>query len=142
MISTKRAGDCLTNEQGEDVIESGFINGDCMNYLKEYPDNYFDLCIADPPYGEGLGEGGGSKGWFTKYNMKMREGETDSVSTSTATRRTHYTFGLRKKRRNYENRRNMGDKIRKKIITWDVAPEKSFFDEIFRISRNQIIWGG
>ena len=36
----------------------------------------------------------------------------------------------------------MGDKIRKKIITWDVAPEKSFFDEIFRISRNQIIWGG
>ncbi len=36
----------------------------------------------------------------------------------------------------------MGDQIRKKIITWDVAPEKSFFNEIFRISRNQIIWGG
>lgn len=34
------------------MIESGFINGDCMEYLKEYPDNYFDLCIADPPYGD------------------------------------------------------------------------------------------
>ena len=30
----------------------------------------------------------------------------------------------------------------KKIIAWDVAPEKEYFDEIFRVSRNQIIWGG
>ena len=30
----------------------------------------------------------------------------------------------------------------KKIIAWDVAPEKEYFDELFRISRNQIIWGG
>lgn len=36
----------------------------------------------------------------------------------------------------------MGDEIRKKIIAWDVAPEQSFFDELFRVSRNQIIWGG
>jgi DNA modification methylase len=25
---------------------------------------------------------------------------------------------------------------------WDIAPEKKVFDEIFRISKNQIIWGG
>ena len=30
----------------------------------------------------------------------------------------------------------------KKIITWDVAPDKEYFEELFRISRNQIIWGG
>ena len=36
----------------------------------------------------------------------------------------------------------MGDKVRKKIIAWDVAPGKEYFDELFRISRNQIIWGG
>lgn len=41
------------------MIESGFINGDCMDYLKEYPDNYFDLCIADPPYGDAMKSGGG-----------------------------------------------------------------------------------
>lgn len=36
----------------------------------------------------------------------------------------------------------MGEQIRKKIIAWDVAPEKEYFDELFRISRKQIIWGG
>lgn len=25
---------------------------------------------------------------------------------------------------------------------WDVKPDKSYFDELFRVSRNQIIWGG
>ena len=36
----------------------------------------------------------------------------------------------------------MGEEIRKKIIEWDVAPRKEYFEELFRISRNQIIWGG
>ena len=36
----------------------------------------------------------------------------------------------------------MGGEVRKKIISWDVAPEKEYFEELFRISRNQIIWGG
>ena len=33
-------------------------------------------------------------------------------------------------------------KLDKKIISWDVAPKQDYFDELFRISRNQIIWGG
>ena len=41
-----------------------------------------------------------------------------------------------------KNGRNMGSEIRKKIVAWDVAPGKDYFDELFRISRNQIIWGG
>lgn len=28
-----------------------FILGDCMDYLKDFSDNYFDLAIVDPPYG-------------------------------------------------------------------------------------------
>lgn len=36
----------------------------------------------------------------------------------------------------------MGGEVRKKIIAWDVAPGKEVFDELFRVSRNQIIWGG
>ncbi len=36
----------------------------------------------------------------------------------------------------------MGGKVRKKIIAWDIAPGKAYFDELFRVSRNQIIWGG
>ena len=26
-------------------------NMDCMEALKDFPDGYFELCIADPPYG-------------------------------------------------------------------------------------------
>ena len=42
----------------------------------------------------------------------------------------------------YANWRNVGDEIRKKIVAWDVAPEQDYFDELFRVSRYQIIWGG
>lgn len=36
----------------------------------------------------------------------------------------------------------MGGEVRKKIVAWDIAPGKEYFDELFRVSRNQIIWGG
>ena len=36
----------------------------------------------------------------------------------------------------------MGREIRKKIVAWDIAPEQEYFEELFRVSRNQIIWGG
>jgi len=29
-----------------------------------------------------------------------------------------------------------------RIDNWDVAPEKDYFKELFRVSKNQIIWGG
>ena len=28
-----------------------FYNMDCMVGMKEFPDNYFELAIVDPPYG-------------------------------------------------------------------------------------------
>ena len=27
---------------------------DCMEGMKQYPDNYFDLAVVDPPYGLGI----------------------------------------------------------------------------------------
>lgn len=48
-----------------------FINADCMQYMPKYPDDYFDLAIVDPPYGAGFTEGGGCKGWFTKYHQSF-----------------------------------------------------------------------
>lgn len=44
-------------------------NMDCMEYMKTLPDNDFDLAVVDPPYGGGFTEGGGCKGWFTKYHQ-------------------------------------------------------------------------
>lgn len=36
----------------------------------------------------------------------------------------------------------MGGKVRKKIVSWDYAPGEDYFKELFRVSKNQIIWGG
>lgn len=43
-------------------------NMDCMELMRPLPDGYFDLCIADPPYGRG--EDGGKKrsGYVTQKN--------------------------------------------------------------------------
>lgn len=30
-----------------------FENRDCMEAMREFPDNFFDLAIVDPPYGDG-----------------------------------------------------------------------------------------
>jgi site-specific DNA-methyltransferase (adenine-specific) len=27
------------------------LNMDCMDYMRDIPDNYFDLAVVDPPYG-------------------------------------------------------------------------------------------
>jgi len=40
------------------------FNRDCVEAMKEYPDNYFDLAVVDPPYGidinnQSQGKGGG-----------------------------------------------------------------------------------
>ena len=34
-------------------MEFGFFNMDCMDGLKELPDQSIDLAIVDPPYGGG-----------------------------------------------------------------------------------------
>jgi site-specific DNA-methyltransferase (adenine-specific) len=72
-------------------------NKDCMQALKEFKDNQFDLAIVDPPYGIDAG------------NMQM------------------------------------GNNTKKKWTKkdWDKnTPTKEYFDELFRISKNQIVWGG
>ena len=44
--------------------QPGFYNADCMAAMKEFPDNFFDLAIVDPPYGGANTEIGG--GWIGK----------------------------------------------------------------------------
>lgn len=39
------------------MLDFGFYNMDCMEGMKEFPDNYFGLAIVDPPYGNGKGSG-------------------------------------------------------------------------------------
>ena len=80
---------------------NSFICGDCMDYLPEFPDKYFDLAIVDPPYG--IGEDGSKNHTRTKLaKSKDYKGYT-------------------------------GNDLK--------APDKEYFDELFRVSKNQIIWG-
>lgn len=34
------------------MLDFGFYNMDCMKGMSEFPDNYFDLAIVDPVYGD------------------------------------------------------------------------------------------
>ena len=117
-------------------------NIDCMEYMKSLPDNYFDLCVADPPYGAGLTEGGGCQGWFSKYHQEHRNlrGRFDKYNCSQSVNVERERE--RERERRDADGRGVGEEVRKKIIAWDVAPETEYFEQIFRISRNQIIWGG
>ena len=81
-------------------IKSEVFNMDCIEGMKRYPDNYFDLAIVDPPYGIGADKAqnnAGEKWGYKKYK------DTD----------------------------------------WDSSiPKKDYWDELFRVSKNQIVWGG
>lgn len=71
------------------------INDDCMEVMKSYPNNAFDLAIIDPPYGGGMN-------WRKDRKAKFY---------------------------NHKNSFN------------DSPPQKEYFDELFRISKHQIIFG-
>ena len=73
-------------------------NCDCMEYMKDIPDKYYDLCIVDPPYG------------IDACNMTMGSGTNKKWS----------------KGKKWDNN----------------IPPKEYFDELFRVSKNQIVWGG
>lgn len=93
--------------------ESTFANGDCVEAMKKFSDKYFDLAIVDPPYGDGGGT-------FLGGNGSRFGGRFDRYKDSTSA--------------DGESKRQQ--------IEWDVAPSDDYFRELFRVSKNQIIWGG
>lgn len=107
----------------------GYHNIDCMELIRNLPDKCIDLAIVDPPFGDGGGTWKGTDktrfgGWFDRYRGQAF---TASNTESGGVKRTGGQWA---------------NKYGKKIIAWDVAPGKEYFEELFRISRNQIIWGG
>ena len=115
------------------------FNMDCMKAMKEFPDQFFDLAVVDPPYGAGFSENGGCQdnsqfvnrgGWHGKQKYHLGTFATEECSDNRTKHRVIRTGGT------------WATKYAKNIISWDVAPEQDYFEELFRISRNQIIWGG
>ena len=71
---------------------------DCMDLMKQTPDNYYSIALVDPPYGIGAENhaGNADNGW-KQWDKK----------------------------------------------DWDSSiPNEDYFTELFRVSKNQIIWGG
>lgn len=80
-------------------MKSEAYNLDCLEAMRQMPDNAFDLAIVDPPYGIGA----------DKKNAHS----------------------------------NIRDNDKWKDVDWDSeTPSQEYFEELFRVSRNQIIWGG
>ena len=103
----------MTEEQNHP--QSKVILGDCVQYMHTLADNAFDLAIVDPPYGDAAGSykrGQRFGGRFCRYFQKNVE---QGITTDNANR--------------------------KEAPTWDQAPSQEYFDELMRVSRNQIIWG-
>lgn len=123
----------------------GFYNMDCMEALRAFPDNYFELSIADPPYGDGQG-GDGSGRFGGMFAASIDGGPT----------RPHYNRFWRPLRSLQAPTNNPGAaekpverrggqwaaKYGNHIIAWDVAPPAEYFEQLFRVSQNQVIWGG
>lgn len=92
--------------------------GDCLEFMKQLPDKCIDLVLTEPPYGKGNAE----------YDTRLRYGgRWDKYKNGKALSRTGGSWAK---------------KYEKKISDWDVAPTKEVFSELFRVSKNQIIWGG
>ena len=108
-------------------LENKIINADCMDILKQLPDKCIDLVLTDPPYG-----GGGKDCWAGKERSRFG-GRFDKYHIQ-ATRTGGDYFKKYLKGGIFENA--------EQIDHWDYAPSQEVFDEIFRVSKNQIIWGG
>jgi len=84
---------------------------DCMDIMAATPDGYYDLCICDPPYGINV-----AKMAYTQEENRPCKQKNGKI--------------LRVKKLSYKH----GD--------WDKSPPtKEYFDELIRISKDQVIWG-
>ena len=88
-----------TNAENEHHTESlSLYQMDCMELLKQTPDNYFDLAVVDPPYN------------LARFKNGIGENDRHTVKT-------------------------------KNTLWNNNAPTEEYFQELFRTSMNQIIWG-
>ena len=100
-------------------MENTILNMDCNDFLRECPDNYFDLVLTDPPFGGGATEEAFSQGG-NRFGGRFEKYDTAAIAYA----------------------KEKGQENPEETVNWDYAPPKETFDEIFRVSKNQIIWGG
>lgn len=101
---------------------------DCLPEMKKYPDGYFDLGVIDPPYGINAPE-------MQMGSAPNRNGKDEYPSVSTAVKL--------KGRLNSGGGKLKNRMLNTSSIGWDnEKPSDEYWDELFRITKNQVIWGG
>ena len=119
------------------MAESSVFNCDCIEYMRSLPDNFFDLAVADPPYGSAnsdalLGGGGDSSEQDSKdtFNQPIQRWNLGEQIQVTANKAHGGRFARYEKFGGVETPQ------------WDITPPQEYFDQLFRVAKNQIIWGG
>ena len=103
-------------------------NMDCLEAMRQMPDKCFTLAVVDPPYG------------INAPNMSMG---TNKSRTKTGYAGESTARKLKKGRLNQGAGKLKNRALQTMPIAWDDAPPpKEYFDELFRVSENQIIFGG
>lgn len=106
-------------------------NCDCMDLMARFPDKFFDLAIVDPPYGIGA----------ATFGMG---GTKDAPSTARRIYKNH--SNINKSKSTYSGTGKLAGRTLNnqaaKFEQWDITPPQEYFTELFRVSQNQIIWGG
>lgn len=64
-----------------EIQHNQVYNEDCLQFMKQLPNNYFDLIITDPPYGINIAKngsvGGAGKNWIGKMVAPRDYGKSD-----------------------------------------------------------------
>lgn len=103
-------------------------NIDCVEYMKGLPDGAFDIAIVDPPYG--INAPNMSMG----QNLNRADGWKRDESTAVKLRKGRLNGGAGKLKNRALNTMN---------CDWDYEkPTAEYFEQLFRVSKHQIIWGG
>lgn len=101
---------------------------DCMDYMRSMPDKFFELAVVDPPYGIN------APNMTMGTNMNRKHGGYNGESVAQRLKKGRLNQGAGK----LKNRA-----LNTMPCDWDFNPPgKEYFDELFRVSKNQVIWGG
>lgn len=93
------------------MMQSIVLNIDCIIGMQQFPNQYFDWVIADIPYG------------IDVANMPYTQYQNRAIKQKNGS-----TLALKKEK--YE------------LMDWDSqTPPQAYFDEVQRVSKNQIIFG-
>lgn len=113
------------------ALKSLFYNKHCREVTTGYPDKYFDLGIVDPPYG------------INATKMNMGSNPTRSRNDGYGSGPGISTTVKLKGRLNQGSGKLKNRILNTSLIDWDnEIPGEDYFAELFRVTKNQIIWGG